>query len=64
MVEQADYRCTVTILLEDVSEEVARQFFALGAEVEGTGTTEGYIASIETAGPVTLDRLWTVTDDV
>ncbi len=50
-----DYRCTVTLLLDDATDMEARAFFADGAEVEcasPTSEAEGLIASIESPGPI------------
>ncbi len=47
-----DYRCTVTLLLEDVTEERALRFFAEGADVDGTGPNAGYVAMIEAPGQI------------
>lgn len=51
-VETHDYRCTVTLLLEDVTEDTARKFFQAGAEVEGVQPLDGYLAMIDDAGRI------------
>jgi hypothetical protein len=43
-----DWRCTLTLLLDDVTEEEARQFFGDGAEVE----SDGLFAFIENPGKI------------
>ncbi len=47
MSETADYRCTVTLLLEDVPEDVARRFFEEGNKVDSFIANENYVASME-----------------
>ena len=51
--DRKDYRCKVTLLLDDVTEYEARQFFADGAEVEQHPHTNAvYSAMIEAPGPI------------
>jgi hypothetical protein len=51
MEETHDWRCTVTLLLDDVTEEQARAFFAEGIEVKGVHhPVNDRYAVIETPG--------------
>lgn len=50
--ETHDYRCTVTLLLEDVTEDTARRFFSKGVELEAGTPVEGCLATIDHAGRI------------
>lgn len=52
MSDLATYRCTVTLVLEDVTEETANQFFFKGEEVHGYVNSTIYDAFIESHGKI------------